>query len=85
MASLSKMSDTILDHDSLSLRVSSPCFVHSDKQRISLMRIATDKMSHAATPPMVLADRGYGTHQSVLQRFHPIKLAVVNWGQRRRF
>jgi hypothetical protein len=26
---------------------------------------------------MVFADRGYGTHQSVLQRFHPIKLDVA--------
>jgi hypothetical protein len=51
-------------------------FIHNDKQRIFLVRITTDKMSHAATPPMVLTDRGYGTHQSVLQRFHQIKMDV---------
>src|SRR5262249_6181451 len=34
------------------------CFVHSDEQRIFLMCITTDKMLHAATPPMVFADRG---------------------------
>jgi hypothetical protein len=33
-------------------------FIHNDKQRIFLVRITTDKMSHAATPPMVLTERG---------------------------
>src|SRR5215470_10686081 len=53
------------------------CLIHSDKQRIFLVRITTDKMSHAATPPMVFTDRGIWYPPSVLQRFHPIKLAVV--------
>src|SRR5688572_19419769 len=35
------------------------CFVHRHKHRIFFVRITTDKMSHAATPPpMVLTDRG---------------------------
>src|SRR5262245_66213190 len=67
---------SIMIHSHCGFRLS--CFVHSDKQRIFLVRITTDKMSHAATPPMVLTDRGYGTHPSVLQRFHPIKLAVMD-------
>jgi len=32
------------------------CLIHGDKQRRFLVRITTDKMSHAATPPMVLSD-----------------------------
>jgi hypothetical protein len=69
------MSGTILHHDSLSPPVSYVPF-HPRPQTANIsVRITTDKMSHAATPPMVFADRG--THQSVLQRFHPIKLDVA--------
>src|SRR5262249_18289214 len=66
---------SIMIHSHCGFRLS--CFVHSDKQRIFLFCITTDKISHAATPPMVLYDRGFCTPPSVLQRFHQIKLAVV--------
>ena len=53
------------------------CFVHSDKQRIFLCASQPIKCLMLQHLPWFLPIVGYGTHQSVLQRFHPIKLDVA--------
>src|SRR5689334_17003491 len=69
------MSDTTLDRDSPSPRVSSVLPALSTATNAEyFLRIATDKVLHAATPPIVLQIVGYGAHLSMLQRFHPINL-----------